>query len=128
MALCLSARDATQQAFSRWRHLVSEPEAADLYLRGCADFASLSSVEERFRFGLYLQDLLLSYQVLYQRIPEKLYEREVWEQRQIPLLAQLFRQPGVRSWWERNKLTFPPDFAAGIDLVSASARNGSPAP
>ena len=80
-ALRLASRDATQQAFSRWRHLVSQPEAADLYLRGCADLGSLS-LEDRFRFGIYLQDMLLSFETLHKRIPEELYEREEWEQRQ----------------------------------------------
>ena len=50
-ALRLNSRGATQPAFSRWRHLVSGAETADLYLRGCTDYASLSR-PERFRFGV----------------------------------------------------------------------------
>ena len=125
-ALRLTSRDTTQQAFSRWRHFVSEPEAADLYLRGCADYGSLF-LAERFRFGIFLQDLLLSYEALHQQIPESLYEREVWDQRQIPILAHLFRQPGVRNGWEQNKLMFLPDFAAAIDRAASTASSGQPA-
>jgi len=124
-ALRLSSRDATQQAFSRWRHLVSGPETAELYLRGCTDYVSLSR-SERFRFGVLLQDLLLSYEVLHQQIREELYEQGVWEQRQLPLLVKLFHQPGVRRWWEQNRVMFLPEFAIVIDGVASTASRASP--
>jgi hypothetical protein len=117
-ALRLSSRDATQQAFSRWRHLVSAAETADLHIRGCADFASLSAAE-RFRFGVLLQELFLSYEAMHRLIPEELYERELWEKRQLPFLAKMLCQPGVHMWWEQNKLMFLPDFADAIDRTTA---------
>jgi hypothetical protein len=100
----LAARGTTQEAFSRFRSLIwSSPEAAELYLKGCADYRALSPAE-RLKFGALLQEFLLAWNLRYLHIKDGLQE-DNWE-RQNPLLLIVFKQPGVRYWWDRNTHIF----------------------
>lgn len=109
----LSARHASQEALSRFRNLISNPELAELYLKGCADYRGLAPAD-RLRFASVLQELLLAYDLIYQQFNEGTYEAEMWD-RLMPVMLTTLRQPGVRDWWGRNKSLFRPAFVAAVE-------------
>jgi hypothetical protein len=123
----LAAREATQQAFSRFRRLIaSSPDLAELYLKGCADYRALA-VADRMRFGSLLQENLLAWNLRYLHIRDGLQEAETWE-RQKPLLVSTLTQPGIRYWWDRNKYIFDAAFVALLeDLIASASRSESAA-
>jgi hypothetical protein len=116
----LAARDTTQQAFSRYRHLIANsPDLAELYLRGCADYGALP-VADRLRFASLLLEFLLAWNLRYLHIRNGLQEAETWE-RQKPFLLGVLMQPGVRYWWDRNKHLFDSAFVLATEKMIASA-------
>ena len=123
----LAAREATQQAFSRYRHLIADsPGLAELYLKGCADYPALP-VADRVRFGSLVSEYLLAWQLRYLHIRDGLQDADAWE-RYKPLLVGVIAQPGVRYWWDRNHHMFDSAFVIAVEDVAASAsRNESSA-
>jgi hypothetical protein len=119
LALQLSSRENAQQAFSRWRQVVIDSEMSDLYLRGRHDYEGLTR-PERFRFGLVLQELLLSFEGIFQLVQASIYPRSRWEAAQGKALRALFGQPGARAWFGRNRHVFLPEFAAEVDRFMRS--------
>ena len=109
----LAARHASQEALSRFRNLISNPELAELYLKGCADYKGLAPAD-RLRFASVLQELLLAYDLIYQQLNEGTYESDMWD-RLMPVILTTLRQPGVRDWWGRNKSLFRPAFVAAVE-------------
>ena len=113
-AVTLARRDEMQQAFSRFRHLLTIPENRDLYLQGCEDYDALTR-SERFHFGLLLQEFLFCYEAMFLARQALVYPRDAWEHGQVVLLNGVLSKPGVQTWWERNRLLFLPEFVAEID-------------
>jgi hypothetical protein len=121
----LSARGATQEAFSRYRHLIADsPALAELYVRGCADYRALP-VAERVRFGSLLSEYLLAWNLRYLHIRDGLQDPDTWE-RQKAFLVSVLTQPGVRYWWDRNQHMFDSAFVAAVESMAASASRNEP--
>jgi hypothetical protein len=123
-----AAREAVFDTFSRWRGLVVNEELTRVFVRGCDDLSDLSR-EERFQFGLLLQDLMFANQILFQRgqdgstnIPSNIAVRNA--------TGQLTR-PGANEWWARNSEMFMPAFSEAVSesvakaLVERSAANAT---
>jgi hypothetical protein len=123
-----AAREAVFGGFSRWRALVVNEDLTRIFIRGCDDLSDLSR-EERFQFGLLLQDLMFSNQILFQRgqdgstnIPSNIAVRNA--------TGQLTR-PGANEWWARNSEMFMPAFSEAVSASVAKAlveRSASNAP
>ena len=88
-------------------------EAADIYLRGLANFQDLSEIE-KIRFHTLMTDPFTSAQVghhLQERglIDDKLYADY------LASFSVLLRAPGIRQWWESAKVWYHADFREFID-------------
>jgi hypothetical protein len=123
-----AAREAVFGSFSRWRALVLDTELSRIYLRGCDDLSDLGR-EERFQFGLLLQDVLYANQILYQRgedgstgIPSRLAVQNA---------TGLLMRPGAKEWWARHSEMFSPTFSEAVSesvakaLAERSTTNGA---
>jgi hypothetical protein len=114
-----ASREAILDAFFRWRSLAADGELSRIYLRGCEDLASLTE-EERFRFGLLIEEFIL--------VNERLFARARDGTSEIPsflavrAVSRLLRSAGARQWWDENAAVFSPGFRAAIlDDLSRSA-------
>jgi len=123
----LAAHEASMHAFSRYRHLIANsPELAELYLKGCADYRTLS-LADRMRFGNLLQEQFISWNLRHLHIRDGLLEADTLE-RQKPFLVRTVTQPGVRYWWDRNKYIFDAAFVVVVeDMLASASRDESSA-
>ena len=112
-------REAVLDAFFRWRALVVDGELSRIYLKGCEDLAHLDG-EERFRFGLLIEEFFL--------VNERLFERASEGTGEIPSFiaveatAKLLEKPGARQWWDQNAALFSPRFRNAV-IETASGEN-----
>ena len=89
------------ESFSEYRqHLISNPEMAEVYLRGCKDIASLNSVE-RLRFHLVLQQLFNTLEAVLANMAST--GTQIENPETVMSLDSLMKQPGVQAWWAREK-------------------------
>ena len=113
-AVRVSTRTAVQDAFARWRSLVSDELLGDVYLSGYEDYSSLD-IKERFRFGLAAQELFYAYETMFVRSES---EREASHYQMDVVVDQIgiaIRPTGLREWWERNRRLFYAPFAEEVD-------------
>ena len=89
------------------------PEVADIFLRGMANYEDLSEIE-KIRFHTLMTEPFTNAQVSYQLhkrglIDEKLYAGY------LASFSGLLRAPGVRQWWLSSSVWFHQDFRDFID-------------
>jgi len=89
------------------------PEVADIYLRGMANYEDLCKTE-KIRFHALMTEPFTNAQVSYQLhnrglIDEKLYAGY------MASFSGLLRAPGVRQWWLSSSVWFHQDFRDFID-------------
>ena len=103
-----AAREAVFGSFSRWRAMAVDEQLSRIFVRGCDDLSDLGR-EERFQFGLLMQDLLYANQVLFTRghdgstnIPPIIAVRNA---------TTVLARPGASAWWARNSEMFQPEFS-----------------
>lgn len=114
-AVRIAARTTLQDAFSGVADLLaSSPEIAELYLKGCVDYRTLSRTD-RLRFSSVLQNYLFSIDMLHEQASEGMMETTSVLERIRPL----FKQPGVRDWWSQNSGLFRPTFVRTVESVIA---------
>lgn len=97
-------------SFSYFRGLlISDPEMADIYLRGSQDLGSLNPVES-LRFYLILQQIFHTTQAIIENTTV------TGTQTENPIhffhLDVLLKQPGIREWWAREQTRYEPKFVA----------------
>jgi hypothetical protein len=113
-----SARESIFTSFSRWRALVADERLTRVFVLGCEDISELSR-EERFQFGLLMQDLLYANQVLYTRGLEG--SSGIPPETAIENATSVLVRPGANEWWARNLQRFMPDFSRAVSKSVAAA-------
>lgn len=104
-------REVVLDAFFRWRALAADGELSRIYLKGCEDLSSLDG-EERFRFGLLIEEFLLVNERLFARAREG--TSEIPSFIAVEAAARLLERPGARQWWDRNAGLFSPRFRNAV--------------
>jgi hypothetical protein len=113
-----SARESVFGAFSRWRALVADERLTRVFVLGCDDLSELSR-EERFQFGLLMQDLLYANQVLFTRGHEG--STGIPPQFAVENATSVLVRPGANEWWARNSQLFEPAFSRAVSESVAEA-------
>jgi hypothetical protein len=111
-----SARESIFGAFSRWRALVADERLTRVFVLGCDDLSALSH-EERFQFGLLMQDLLYANQVLFTRGHEG--STGIPPQFAVENATSVLVRPGANEWWARNAQMFMPAFSQAVSEALA---------
>ena len=111
----LDSTRSTVESFARYRALISQPDLADIYLRGLSNYGSLSDVE-RIQFGAVVDEYLFCYSAMHQRMLEGTYERHAWESH-TSALREFFANPGAAEWWGIKKHKFPLKFVSELDSI-----------
>lgn len=107
----LQALDRTVETFSRYRERLTNPDNAQLYVRGVESYRSLDKAE-KVRFRAIMEELFFGVNAMLEREKSGLYIHSgVTEQ--IDSLALLIQKPGVSEWWESWKHMF------GHELITA---------
>ena len=119
-AVRVASLDRTVESFSRYRGMLAQEENATLYARGLDSYASFDPAE-KIRFRAMIEEYFFSFQTLYQRIDEELYEREVWE-RQSQAPAALITTSGGTEWWAERKGIFSKEFQDDLERTASSFR------
>jgi hypothetical protein len=112
-SLRLGAADSTVTTFARYRELVSQKGIAEIYVRGCAEYESLTE-PERVQFGAVMDEYLFSYWSVFRRLQEGAYEDVDW-QAHMSSLPDVLRRPGVAICWNQRKSVFPPMFVDELE-------------
>ena len=117
-----SARESIFGGFSRWRALVAEDRLTRVFVLGCNDLSELSR-EERFQFGLLMQDLLYANQVLFSRGLEG--STGIPPGNAVENATSVLVRPGANEWWSRNSHMFMPAFSKAVSESMAAASRSS---
>ncbi|MCP5130899.1 MAG: hypothetical protein H6985_15105 [Pseudomonadales bacterium] len=98
------------ESFSQFRSLlISDPEMADIYLRGSRELGSLSPVES-IRFYLIIQQIFHTIQATIENTTAT--GTQVENPIHFYNLDVLLKQPGIRDWWVRENTRYEPNFVA----------------
>jgi hypothetical protein len=89
----------------------TSPEVARVLVNGSA--GAESEPHQKLMFHLMMRANFSGAEAFFIQAREGLLERDMWESRRRSMQRYL-RQPGVRSWWERNRDIFSEDFAAEL--------------
>ncbi|MBW2396531.1 MAG: hypothetical protein JRG95_19955 [Deltaproteobacteria bacterium] len=90
--------------------LGSNPEVARVLMKGAMETPA-PEPHEQLMFHLLMRANFSGAEDFYIQAREGLLEPEMWESRRRSMQRYL-HQPGVRTWWERNRDIFSADFAA----------------
>jgi len=115
----LDSLHQTIDSFSRYRHLLSQPEAADVYVRGLDGYSALDPADQ-VRFRAIIEEYFFAYAAMFQRLTEGLYEHSLWIQ-QARSAASLLLTPGGRDWWEHRKSMFEAEFVSEFERLAEGA-------
>ena len=113
-----AARESVFGSFSRWRTMVVDEQLSRIFIRGCDDLSDLGR-EERFQFGLLMQELLYANQVLFTRGHDG--STSIPPETAIRNTTTVLVRPGANAWWARNSRLFAPPFS---EAVSESVTKG----
>jgi len=106
--------DVTNNGFGEFRmQLSTQPELADLWLRGLFETDSLSPVE-LFRFRLLAAQILENTYILYRRYKRGSVSAEDWS-RHAAFVSDGFKAPGIAKIWEQRRGYYPEVFATILD-------------
>ena len=108
----LGATLSTREAFSRFRHLVTQPHLSELFVRGCESYRSLGEAE-RLQFRAIMEEYFFAYQSLWTQMDEGVLLNEAWDA-QCGALRELLGAQGVSEWWNDRKRLFEPTFVAAL--------------
>ena len=101
-AVRLSALEANVESGTRVREImISNPELADLYLKGLEGYSQLNR-PERLRFGMYLDNLFGAIQASHTRYVDLEIDPDRVEEI-IKMVDSILAYPGVREWWSRSR-------------------------
>jgi hypothetical protein len=92
--------------------LGTNPEVARVLMQGSAGVPELEP-HQQLMFHLMMRANFSGAEAFFIQAREGLLEQDMWESRRRSMQGYL-RQPGVRSWWERNREIFSEDFAAEL--------------
>jgi hypothetical protein len=106
-----AAREAVFAGFSRWRGMVLDEKLTSVFVRGCDDISVLDR-EERFQFGLLMQDFLFADQVLFSRGQDG--SSGISPTVAVRNAAGVLSRPGAHEWWSHNKGLFMPLFCDAV--------------
>jgi hypothetical protein len=105
---------ATLQQFSIARMAVTKDrELADIFLRGSTSYESLDPLEQ-LRFGYLMSQRLWVWHSIWDGVQTNAFESYFWTVSEH-LISDLFRQPGIKEWWELKKFEFPTQYIEEID-------------
>lgn len=103
--------------------LGTDPELADLWVRGLFDLDNLSP-QERFRFRLLAAQLFENTYILYRRHKRGTVSSEDWD-RHAAFMRDGFEAPGTVQMWAVRSGYYPREFVTVIDaLITAPAQTG----
>lgn len=117
----LAAFERTVESSNQAREILfTNPEIADLFLRGLADYRNLQS-RDRFRCNMLFRNLLSSIQGVYIR-QMTMDPNAANPDGTRKTLAALFTSPGIRQWLEEVETDWRPEFARLVEDIAATAR------
>jgi len=93
--------------------LSSDAETADIYLRGLKDDSGLTK-EERFRFDTLILQMLRHADVHFHAHLDGAISKGLWEVTEAGYM-QVFRQPGARASWQRQRDFFSVAFREHVE-------------
>jgi hypothetical protein len=93
--------------------IIDNADAANIYNRGLESFLSLSE-DEKTRFHMMMTPIITGSQMNFQLHNRRLMDDELFEGQRSSFL-KMFDSPGVREWWQSNKMWFHKDFVAYLD-------------
>jgi hypothetical protein len=122
-----SVRASTNHALTEQRNqinfrLASDPSLAELALRGAQNRDDLE-ISQRYRHRLLMRAVFGSFEDNYVQYREGVCDTESWELAKVvhhPVIVS----PGVRAWWEHDRMIFRADFRSEIDAMLAAPQSG----
>ena len=95
------------------RLIASNPEVADVWRRGLANFDDLTQ-QEQTQLAALLMSVFVDYAEQYYKYKNGIVESWIWEA-ELSVMSFLMTRKGVISWWRTGKLGLPTEFANWVD-------------
>lgn len=114
---------ALSESAAFWRDnrsaIYTNPEIADLFLKGMADPDSLDE-SERYRFRLLVNNTMDSLWDMYLQTVITGFSGETWATQGVGLAKRVFTAPGGRWFWTQYQDNYPKEFRHEMDRILAS--------
>ncbi len=123
-ALERAEANATQSQASAFRlAIVNSRDVAKLLVVGSADDGNLDEIDDA-RFGALLGERIWFLSHVWDREQRGLLAKGVWE-RVRSLAAEPLTTKRGALWWDRNRGTFPPEFALAVDVAIGATKRAT---
>jgi hypothetical protein len=109
-ALDDNSTNETFRSFSGYRHLLADPEIADLYVRGLDSYTSLTE-SEKIQFQSLLEEYFFACGVMNTKVERGLGG---FRGKSYPF-DKIFAKEGGRDWWCDSKEKFEAQFVAEVE-------------
>ena len=110
-----SGDELTQQLINTYQMVASEREVAEILTRGLFDLEPLDNVDT-MRFGAYANCIVRTTESMFYRKRAGRLSSNVWVGLETAM-ADVFRYPGMQSWWFSRTHWFSDDF---VDYMSSN--------
>jgi hypothetical protein len=98
------------------QYIYTNPEVAEMYLKGLADPESLDEVE-RYRFRLLLSNFADANWDMYAQTVVTGFSPETWEMQGRKVVGRVFGTPGGSWFWKNHCGEYPEEFRAEVDRI-----------
>jgi len=119
---------AVSESAASWRenrrHIYTNSEVMNLYLKGMDDPHSLAE-PERYRFRLIIQNTMDALWDLYSQTMITGFSQETWATLGVGLVKRVFTTPGGSWFWSHFQDDYPAGFRGEIERILKSER-GAP--
>jgi hypothetical protein len=114
-----SELNASMEQFSVLRIKVAGDEKmADLWIKGLADYRSLTD-SERLRFDSIAAQQYWNFYHIWDRTRSGILENDIWEQTTKGAAANSL-QAGLLVWWHQNNAQFPNEFVHELERLRSN--------
>jgi len=106
--------------------IADNPDLSAIVRNGMLDFDSLDETE-RFRFSFVFFSIMAKYDFSYHQKLAGRIDPNLWTQTDYEI-ATFVNLPGLKRWWEKDKLRFTVEFRGYVDDALASRERSSEVP
>lgn len=114
---------AVSESAATWRenrrHIYTNAEVAELYLKGAADLDSLDELQ-KYRFRLLIQNTMDAVWDLYSQTVVTGFSPETWSSQGVSLVRRVFTTPGGRWFWLQFRDEYTEEFRREIERILGS--------
>jgi len=111
---------ALSESAAFWREnrsaIYSNPEIADIFLKGIADPDSLDE-SELYRFRLLINNAMDSVWAMYLQTVITGFSGETWATQGVGMAKRVFATPGGRWFWAQYQDNYPKEFRGEMDRI-----------